>query len=213
MYHGPSSDYRLTTRIRREILVSCLYGVDVDSQAVEVTKLSLLLKLLEDESAEVINRFTKEFHEYILLDLDDNVKRGNSMVSPDIREVAAFNNLAAEQQDVLNYFDFNTAFPDAAKCGGFDVVIGNPRYVLMQGEFRNDFLYQYLTEHFAAQYKLDTHNVFIEQSIRLTQRNGYTTLITPSNYLTNNYLDRLRRVMLETTSMQSISDILREGLR
>lgn len=114
MYHGPSSDYRLTTRIRREILVSCLYGVDVDSQAVEVTKLSLLLKLLEDESAEVINRFTKEFHEYILLDLDDNVKRGNSMVSPDIREVAAFNNLAAEQQDVLNSFDFNTAFPDAA---------------------------------------------------------------------------------------------------
>ena len=59
MYHGPTGDYRLTTRIRREILVSCLYGVDVDSQAVEVTKLSLLLKLLEGESAEVINRFTK----------------------------------------------------------------------------------------------------------------------------------------------------------
>src|SRR5690606_4666088 len=43
-------EYRLTTETKKRILTSSIYGVDIDAQAVEVTKLSLLLKLLEGET-------------------------------------------------------------------------------------------------------------------------------------------------------------------
>ncbi len=46
------SDWRLTIAERKRILLNNLYGVDIDKQAVEVTKLSLLLKVLEEESEE-----------------------------------------------------------------------------------------------------------------------------------------------------------------
>jgi predicted type IV restriction endonuclease len=46
--------WQLTTAKKKEILLNNIYGVDIDLQAVEVTKLSLLLKVLEGESNETI---------------------------------------------------------------------------------------------------------------------------------------------------------------
>jgi predicted type IV restriction endonuclease len=53
-YRGPAGDWRLTTAEKKRILLNNIYGVDIDPQAVEVTKLSLLLKVLEGESGETI---------------------------------------------------------------------------------------------------------------------------------------------------------------
>ncbi|RZJ29008.1 MAG: restriction endonuclease subunit M, partial [Chryseobacterium sp.] len=74
---------RLTTTERKRILLANIYGVDIDSQAVEVTKLSLLLKVLEGESSESINSQFKLFHERALPDLGSNIKCGNSLVGSD----------------------------------------------------------------------------------------------------------------------------------
>jgi predicted type IV restriction endonuclease len=63
VYQARKGDWRLTTARRKEILLNNIYGVDIDPQAVEVTKLSLLLKVLEGESNETINRQMKFFHE------------------------------------------------------------------------------------------------------------------------------------------------------
>lgn len=60
-------DWRLTTAERKRILLNNIYGVDIDLQAVEVTKLSLLLKVLEGESEQTIVRQLKLFHERALL--------------------------------------------------------------------------------------------------------------------------------------------------
>ena len=49
---GRAAEWRLTTAERKRILLEHIYGVDIDPQAVEVTKLSLLLKVLEGESEE-----------------------------------------------------------------------------------------------------------------------------------------------------------------
>ncbi len=47
---GAQNTWRLTTAEKKRILLEHIYGVDIDAQAVEVTKLSLLLKMLEGES-------------------------------------------------------------------------------------------------------------------------------------------------------------------
>ena len=78
--------WRLTTAERKRILLNNIYGVDIDSQAVEVTKLSLLLKVLEGENEETINQQLKMFHERALPDLGSNIKCGNSLIGPDFFE-------------------------------------------------------------------------------------------------------------------------------
>jgi hypothetical protein len=50
LYKSQAGDWKLTTAERKRILLNNIYGVDIDSQAVEVTKLSLLLKVLEGEN-------------------------------------------------------------------------------------------------------------------------------------------------------------------
>ncbi len=73
LYEGPTGELQLTTAKKKEILLNNLYGVDIDSQAVEVTKLSLLLKVLEGETNESINSQLTFFKERALPDLDNNI--------------------------------------------------------------------------------------------------------------------------------------------
>jgi hypothetical protein len=43
-------DGNLTTAVKKQILLNNIFGVDIDAQAVEVTKLSLMLKCMEGET-------------------------------------------------------------------------------------------------------------------------------------------------------------------
>lgn len=52
VYQTRRDEWRLTAEERKRILLEHIYGVDIDAQAVEVTKLSLLLKVLEGEAQE-----------------------------------------------------------------------------------------------------------------------------------------------------------------
>ncbi len=89
--------------------------------------------------------------------------------------------------------------------GGFDAIVGNPPFVLLQDDFGDARQLKYLRQHFqCASYKLDTYHLFIERGIRLCGANGRLSLITPSNFLTNNHLDRLRRFILEKTQPEQL---------
>ncbi|TFH14618.1 MAG: restriction endonuclease subunit M, partial [Lentisphaerales bacterium] len=68
------NDYRLTTAEKKRIVLNNIFGVDIDTQAVEVTKLSLLLKVLEGESQESITKQFELFHQRALPDLGSNIK-------------------------------------------------------------------------------------------------------------------------------------------
>jgi hypothetical protein len=126
--------WRLTTCERKRILLNSIYGVDIDPQAVEVTKLSLLLKVLEGETREVLERQQKMFHERALPDLASNIKCGNSLIGPDFydgRQAGLF-----DEDEVLrvNAFNWKVEFPgiSGTDAPGFDAVIGNPPYIRIQ---------------------------------------------------------------------------------
>jgi len=77
------NEWYLTTAEKKRILLDNIFGVDIDPQAVEVTKLSLLLKVLEYESSESIGQQVKLGLEGVLPSLEGNIKCGNSLIGPD----------------------------------------------------------------------------------------------------------------------------------
>ncbi len=68
---------------RKRILLNNIYGVDIDPQAVEVTKLFLLIKVLEGESEQTLETQLRMFQERALPDLGNNIKSGNSFIASD----------------------------------------------------------------------------------------------------------------------------------
>ena len=83
IYHGKNGEWNLTIKEKKRILLNNIFGIDIDRQAVEVTKLSLLLKVLEGESRDVFEKQQKLWRERALPDLGNNIKCGNSLISSD----------------------------------------------------------------------------------------------------------------------------------
>ena len=146
LYQNSRGEWRLTIGERKRIVLDHIYGVDIDPQAVEVTKLSLLLKVLEGEDEQTIGQQLALFPERALPDLGRNIKCGNSLIGPDFyagQQMALLDDEAALR---INVFDWQaefpqvftarpSGFPETPKVSGedgFDVIIGNPPYIRIQ---------------------------------------------------------------------------------
>ncbi len=105
------NDYALTIPERKRILLDHIYGVDIDPQAVEVTKLSLLLKVIEGESAATLGQNRLLFQERALPDLDKNIKCGNSLIGPDFYENKQADTFDSAELLQVNPFDWKHEFP------------------------------------------------------------------------------------------------------
>ena len=125
VYQNAKGETRLTIAERKRILTTHIYGVDIDRQAVETTKLSLLLKALEGENDTTLSQQMTLFHERALPNLSDNIKCGNSLIASDF-------SMVPEDLVRVHAFDWPAQFSDAMKAGGFDAVIGNPPYIRIQ---------------------------------------------------------------------------------
>ena len=101
----------LTTAEKKRILLNNIYGVDLDSNAVEVTKLSLLLKCMEGETKETIEAQAKLFHDRILPTLDNNIKSGNSLIDLDYYDQEL--DFGIERK--IKPFSWQKAFPEVFK--------------------------------------------------------------------------------------------------
>jgi len=194
----------LTTAEKKRILLNNIYGVDLDSNAVEVTKLSLLLKCMEGETKETIEAQTKLFHDRILPTLDNNIKSGNSLIDLDYYD----NIIDFGEERKVKPFSWQKAFPEVFKNGGFDCVIGNPPYVVIEGEFRNEETLSYFKSNYkSASYKIDLYHLFFEKGLELLKPNGQLGFITPSNFLANNNLLGLRETILNNSYIEMLNVI------
>ena len=103
--------------------------------------------------------------------------------------------------ELTNWFDPEWMF---GIKDGFDVIIGNPPYVLLQGKNKTPYLDYFKRIYTVAKYKIDLYHLFIEKSIKTLVKDGICSLITPSNFTTNNYCAALRKFMLEQSRILEI---------
>jgi len=149
----------------KDILINNIFGVDLNIESVEITKLSLWLKTANQ---------SKE-----LTTLDNNIKSGNSLIDDPA--------VAGEKA-----FDWTKEFPEIMAQGGFDVVVGNPPYV--PSHSISDTYKRFYNENYeTAEYQMNTFSLFIERSIKLLRERGFYSLIVPNYWLSTRYDEKLRK--------------------
>jgi len=193
VFQNHKGAWQLTLQEKKKILLSSIHGVDIDSQAVEVTKLNLLLKALEGESRESIDNVQKWFREPALPDLGSNIKCGNSLIGFDI--IDHLQDMTEEERDReldrVKPFSWEEEFPSIIKGGGFDAVIGNPPYVRQEtlGDAKEYFQKHYQTYHGMA----DLYTYFIEKGVNLLNDTGLWGNIVANKWMRANYGQPLRK--------------------
>jgi len=200
-----TADNQLTSKEKKRILLNNIYGVDIDNQAVEVTKLSLLLKALENETETSINTSLQLFNERVLPTIDENIKSGNSIVSPEFygNEIE----FSVEIEKKIKSFDWKSEYKEIIDNGGFDVVIGNPPYIdseEMVKTHKDERNYCSLS-YTCAKGNWDIYCVFVEKGIKLLKNNGVFGMIIPNKFLSMPYGDYLKN-FLSNYSIQTIYD-------
>lgn len=113
-------DGHLTTAEKKRILLNNIHGVDIDPNACEVTKLSLLLKCMEGETNASIQNQLKLFNERVLPTLDNNIKCGNSLIDTDFYE--GLFDLEPELEKKVKPFSWEKAFPEIFKKKKAEVI-------------------------------------------------------------------------------------------
>ena len=116
MCRGPDHAWRLTFRERKRILLDHVFGVDIDRQAVEVTRRALLLKLVEEEPVRAAGGDRCPTRGRTLPDLSDNIKCGNALIGPDFYDGAAAAALGAAERRRIRAFDWAAEFPGVFRC-------------------------------------------------------------------------------------------------
>ncbi len=208
--YGPG-DFRLTTAERKRILLANIYGVDIDRQAVEVTKLSLLLKVLEGESAQSLAAQLQLLQERALPDLDENIRCGNSLIGADFYDNRPLDLFGEDDLWRINVFDWKSRFPEvfARPGAGFDAIIGNPPYVRIQSlrEWSPTEADFYKKSYRAAERgNYDIYVVFVERALQLLSQNGRLGFILPSKFLATDYGAALRRQIANSRLLEEIVD-------
>ena len=197
-YYDSDGRVRLTARLKRQILINNLFGVDIDQQAVEVTRFSLSLKALEDTRREELYEERSLFKETVLPDLNDNVKCGNSLIGPDYFSGKMFTD--SEELRRINPFDWQREFSAIFSSGGFDAVIGNPPYIRIQTlKESNPEQVKYLKEKYraAGSGNYDIYVVFVEKGLDLLNQSGRLGFILPHKFFNSQYGASLRGVISE----------------
>lgn len=195
-----TGDLHLTIHLKRQILTNNIYGVDLDSAAVEVTQLSLYLKMLENENRTTLQRqrelLADETDIALLPPLQDNIKCGNSLIASDF-------SMMPEDLVRVHAFDWPVQFKAIMQAGGFDAVIGNPPYGAVLSEDET----QYLRNQFqSAEYQIDTYPIFAERSHGLLKQGAYFGVIIPSAWVASEYNIKFRQFLC--ASLQPINVVI-----
>jgi len=199
---------------RRKLINDCMYGVDINPEAVEVTKMSLCLKLID-------NYFPKDFEtvgllgSQILQGVGANIKCGNSLVGTDITtEFPSIKDNIIELQET-NAFDWKESFPEVFEKEGFDYVVGNPPYVEVKNYNVN---LPYMAEYIKRKYvsskngKIDLAIPFIEKGVSLLNGNGRLGYIVQKRFFKTDYGKGIRKLLTTRKKLNGVYDYVETDL-
>ena len=194
---GEGGEFKLSLEEKAAILRNNIYGVDIDPQAVEITMMSLYIKMLEGERGAITGRA-------ILPPLRANIKCGNSLIGHDIgRQPDLFGDLSPADLDRINPFDWGSkseGFGEIMARGGFDVVVGNPPYVRIQtmkewAPLEVEIYKQQFAAAGSGNY--DIYVVFVEKGLSLLNKRGRLGFILPHKFFNSKYGEPLRSLVAE----------------
>lgn len=197
------SDWKLTTAEKKRILLNNIFGVDIDQQAVEVTKLSLLLKVLEEENQETVSKQLTITAERALPSLDHNIKCGNSLIGWDILTPE----MPVDEVKRINPFDWSKEFEPVMAAGGFDAVIGNPPYInihTMTEWAPKEAAFYKIKFNSASKGNYDIYVVFVERGLSLLNKDGLLGYILPNKFLNAQYGEPLRSIIAKGKHLKEI---------
>ncbi|MDP1766901.1 MAG: Eco57I restriction-modification methylase domain-containing protein [Methylotenera sp.] len=164
--------------INHEILNSNLFGVDLNPESIEISKLSLWLKTAQRGKP--------------LQSLETNLRVGNSLINE------------AGSEFSPRAFDWQGAFPQVLGAGGFDVVLGNPPYVRQE---RFSATKPYLQTHYQVYHGVaDLYSYFYELGVRLLKPNGMLGYISSSTFFKTGSGAPLRQFLAQQTSLNVLVD-------
>jgi hypothetical protein len=198
IYLAGTRGWQLTCAERKRILRDHIYGVDLDARAVDVTKLSLLLKALEGgEDLRLVR------HRRAWPDLAGAIKCGNALIGPDFYQGRQPAGIDDEERRRINAFDWQAEFPRVFHDGGFDAVIGNPPWGQKEIDL-GDRARAYLRKKYVSLAGImDAFRPFVEKGIRLLAPGGRYGMVLPDVVLLKDYPDT-RLFMLENLCLHDI---------
>ena len=208
-YEAVAGQWRLTFEEKRRILLQTIRGVDIDANAVEVARFSLLLKLIEDESAEGLQAYARRSRGAVLPSLDNIIRHGNSLISH--RELESHNpNAPPELIDAISPFSWDKEFPSELGHGGFNIIVGNPPYIRIQNmvayspdevEFYQTTASPYTT---AQSDNFDKYALFIERSLSLLQPSGRLGVIVPHKFMSTTAGEAVRTLISKDSLLEEL---------
>ncbi len=172
------SEYKLSVNSIDEklILKNNIFGVDIDEKSVENTKQILIQKY---------NQF---------LDLSENIKCGNSLIS--------------DKKISEKAFHWETEFKEIMDNGGFDIVVGNPPYVYSRdGRIDNEEQKYFRKNYNFIQHRVNTYFLFVDKSYNILKEKGYFGFIIPNTWQTVNSFSELRKFLITKTSELNIINV------
>lgn len=164
--------YKLPLSDKKNILLNCIYGVDIDAHAVQVCKFSLLIKLIEDETSPSVKNVAP-----ILPNLDKNVLTGNSLIERD--DIQSSDLELIKKVRPFNWKTINNGEQ-------FDIILGNPPYEKTEDIhlFETDEEISIYKQKYkdVARKQFDKYFLFIEKAIRLLSPDGVLEYIVPNKF-------------------------------
>ena len=188
VYQAPTGSHHLTLKTKHAFLLNNIFGVDINPYAVEVTKFSLLLKLIENENDASVNYYLTRYKQKVLPSLNENIKNGNSLVD---NRFFDFDTEAINDEEKLykiRPFNWTDEFPFLRETKGFDAIVGNPPYVRIQNmvKYIQEEIKYYQNDasgYIVAQTDtFDKYYLFIQRAIELLNDKGVLGYIIPNKF-------------------------------
>lgn len=202
LYRMGDNNYKLAFTVKKDILRNCLFGCDIDYNAVEIARFSLMVRLLEDETKDTLPPIS---HKKILPDLDNNIFYGNTVVESTRFPITTLNVLDKTQP-------FNWQL--SSLPNNFDIILGNPPYIKTEEMLSdNPEEMEYFRLNYRTAFKqFDKYFVFIEFALSKAKPDAWIGMVVPNKWMTIGSGKKLREILSKDGLVSQIVDFGNEKI-